>query len=162
MLYNSHPVNMLQIACHFFLGQWIQNAIKIRMFSCRRTPHTRPIHMIEWRTRIRGNVCPAHTSNTQRQVHMKNDVFKRLAVFLKLPFLREGKKVLQLTHFNQLILCLLLNSRCDVPRTPHRRTQEMPACSGGSRTAPRPMNSLNSSIVGIGKRQITLQTGSDC
>lgn len=49
----------------------------------------------------------------------------------------------------------LINShsqfRCDLPRTPHRRTQEMPACSGGSRTAPRPMNSLNSSIVGIGK-----------
>lgn len=39
---------------------------------------------------------------------------------------------------------------CDVPRTPHRRTQEMPV-GGGSRTAPRQMNGLNSSIVGIGK-----------
>lgn len=44
-----------------------------------------------------------------------------------------------------------LNFRCDVPRTPHRRIQEMPSGGGGSRTAPRPMNGLNSSIVGIGK-----------
>lgn len=43
--------------------------------------------------------------------------------------------------------------RCDIPRTPHRRTQEMPA-GGGSRTAPRPMNGLNSSIVGIGESRI--------
>lgn len=30
----------------------------------------------------------------------------------------------------------------------------MPTCGGGSRTAPRPMNSLNSSIVGIGKNYL--------
>lgn len=49
---------------------------------------------------------------------------------------------------------LLLDIRCDVPRTPHRRTQDREIASGGSRTAPRPMNSLNSSIVGIGKIRI--------
>lgn len=42
-----------------------------------------------------------------------------------------------------------------MPRTPHRRTQEMPGASRLSSTAPRPLNSgLNSSIVGIGELKL--------
>lgn len=43
-----------------------------------------------------------------------------------------------------------IDFRCDVPRTPHRRTQELPV-TGCSRTAPRQPNGLNSSIIGIGE-----------
>lgn len=45
---------------------------------------------------------------------------------------------------------LIVIFRCDVPRTPHRRTQELPG-TGCSRTAPRQPNGLNSSIIGIGE-----------
>jgi hypothetical protein len=58
-------------------------------------------------------------------------------------------------HSNTLLghLFFLYRFSCDIPRTPHRRAPEIPGAGGGSRTAPRnnTNNSLNSSIVGIGK-----------
>lgn len=80
---------------HFFrnlLGQWTQNIIKARTSLCRRTQHIQRTRMIAWHYRIRENECPAHISNTQHPVHMKNDVFKHLVVFQKPQYLQEGKR----------------------------------------------------------------------
>lgn len=127
------------------------------MSLCHRIQHIQHIHMIEWHYQIPENACLVRTSNIRHPVHMKNDVFRHHVVFQKPQYLQEGKNHYMkmvfmwkmITFYN--VTLNFVECRCDVPRTPHRRTQELPACSGGSRTAPRPMNSLNSSIVGIGK-----------
>lgn len=67
------------------------------MSTCRRTRIQR-IRTIEWRYQTQENVCLARTSNTQRQVHMKNVVFKHHVVFQKPQFLLEGMYLLQYSN----------------------------------------------------------------
>lgn len=75
---------------NIFAGQWTQNATKARMFTCRHTQHIQHIHMIVWHYQIQENACLVRISNIQRQVRMKNDVFKHLVVFQKHQYLQEG------------------------------------------------------------------------
>lgn len=86
---------------YFNLGQWTPNATKVQTSTCRRTPHIQHIRTIEWHYRIPGNVCLAHTSNTQRQVRMKNVVFKHHVVFQKLLFLLEGEHCARLFSYSR-------------------------------------------------------------
>lgn len=79
------------------------------MFFCRRTAHIHMIEpiqlirMIEWRYRTHANVCPAHTLNIQRPVHMKNGAFKHHVVFQKRLSLLEGNERFTNTNFVALI-----------------------------------------------------------
>lgn len=139
------------------LDRWTlvsRNATKTTMFRCHRMRQARyrknlPAHAIH-----DDALCPVHSRSVRRRVRARNDVCKLHAVYQRRQYSPEGKNsplhsTRNAANTNCPLVCL--TSRCDIPRTPHRRTQEMPAGGGGSRTAPRPMNGLNSSIVGIGE-----------